>query len=282
MGAVGGFAGALNGDVISLTSRQLQPFLGQSGSLLPSSREPVLSQTDAETQLKRTLQTHQIDNILLFGGDGSLRYLPPFLKTWQIPCIGIPTTIDNNVPGSELSLGFDSACNFAYQTIDGIRATAHALPGRIFMVETLGGDCGNLALDIAAGAGAHAVLVPEYPYEKDWLSQRLVDSVEREGYALLIVCEGVAASRTLADDIPAWTKIRVRDTRLGHAQRGAAPSHRDRLLGADMARAAYEGFKNGVQSAVVVVQNGQIVLAENRPDEKILPDITRYHRINGL
>jgi 6-phosphofructokinase 1 len=283
VGSLGGFAGALEKNFVSLSPAMLIPWISQSGSVIPSSRDPVLSHSDADEKLIQALAAHQIDNMVLFGGDGSLRYLPPLLQQWGIPFVGIPTTIDNNVAGTELTLGFDSACNFAYPVIDGIRATAHALPGRIFMLETLGGDCGNLALEIAFGAGAHAVLVPEYPYENEWLGRRLAQAVELEGYGLLVICEGVSTSRTLAEVLAQETNIRVRDTRLGHAQRGAAPSHRDRALANQMARTAYEALKNGIRAGVVVVRQGQVTLHEGLLTGTLAPpDRTRYEIINHL
>jgi 6-phosphofructokinase 1 len=148
VGAIGGFSGLLNNQIFPLTTQTLLPWAGFAGSYLQSSREPVLSNSGAADHLKRAIQEHQIDNLILFGGDGTLRHIPPLLQEWGIPCIGLPTTIDNDIPGTERTLGFDSACNYAYSTIDGIIATAHALAGRIFMVETLGGYSGFLAMNI--------------------------------------------------------------------------------------------------------------------------------------
>ncbi len=284
VGATGGFAGALRGHVTPLTPMALAPWMGRGGSYLPSSREPILAVEGARTRLAALLAAHQIDNIVLFGGDGTLRHVLPLLASWGIPVIGLPTTIDNNVPGTERTLGFDSACNYAYAAIDAIHATAHALPGRIFMVETLGGDTGFIALAVAHGASAHAVLLPEFEYDDAWLSARLRDAVAREDYALLVLSEGARGARTLADDIPRWTGIRVRDTRLGHAQRGAAPSHIDRALAADMARVAHGALSDGAMAGVVVVRGSRVQLHEGALDSSPapIPDRALYNFINGL
>lgn len=284
VGAIGGFAGLLDGRLAPLTSDSVGPWAGQPGSMLPSSRDPVLSGSDAGDRLAGVLRTHGIDNLVMFGGDGSLRHIPPLLAAWGVPCIGLPTTIDNDVPGTERTLGFDSACNYAYQAIDGALATGRALPGRIFMIETLGGHTGMLALAVAQGAGAHAVLVPEYRYDDAWLARRLVDAVHRDGYALLVLSEGVAASRTLADDIPGWTGIRVRDTRLGHSQRGARPSHIDRWLAAEMARLAHRALRDGALRGMVVVRGGEAALYEGGLDgfPAQVPDRAVYDFINGI
>ena len=284
LGANGGFPGLLDRQILPLTFDTLVPWLGRGGSLLASSRDPVLNQAEAGDHLNVILRDNAVDNMVLFGGNGTLRYIPPLLREWGIPCIGLPTTIDNDVPGTEMTLGFDSACNFAYHAIDGATATAHALRGRIFLVETLGGNCGNLALAVAHGANAHAVILPEYDYEDSWLSERITNALKMDGYALVVICEGARGARTLADSIPQWTGKRVRDVRLGHAQRGGDASHRDRVLAADMAHAAYTALKNGIHIGVTCVVNGQLTIHKDNLEQFSLPtpDRALYNRINGL
>ncbi len=284
IGAFGGFPAALDGPVKPLTPDLINPWVGQAGTYLPSSREPVLSQPDARHRLNTTLASHGIDNLLLFGGNGSLKFMLPMLQSWGIACIGIPTTIDNDVPGTSLSLGFDSACNYAYQTIDGILSTAYALRGRIFVVETLGGDSGMLALAIGFGANVDAVMIKEYAYEDVWLAQRLINAVAKRGHALAVYGEGARGNRVMAETITKLAGIRVRDTRLGHAQRGSKPSHQDRTLANHFARAAFAGLKQNVLTGVTVVQNGQVSLRTETlaglPDP--VPDRNLYNLINGL
>lgn len=283
IGSRRGFEGLLEGDLIPILPADILPWAAFAGSYLPSSRVPVLKEQGNRERMARILEEHGVDNVLLFGGDGSLRHLPPIIAEQGVKCIGLPTTIDNDLAGTELTLGFDSACNFAYQAVDGARATAHALPGRIFMIETLGGYTGMLALEVAYTVGAHAVLVPEYAYDMEWLSQRLSEAVKQDGHALLILSEGVAAARTLADDIPQWTQIRVRDVRLGHAQRGACPTYGDRKLAADMAQIAFQAMLDGVVRGTVVVRKGATMLHEGPLDgfPPRLPDVPRYNFING-
>ncbi len=282
-GAQGGFPGLLTGDLVALSYGQVVPWMGRGGSILTSSRDPVLSQSDAGERIRSILQAHGIDNIVLFGGNGTLRHIPPLLREWGIPCIGIPTTIDNDVPGTELTLGFDSACNYAYQAIDGVTATAHALHGRLFMVETLGGTCGNLALAVARGAGAHAVILPEYDYQDEWLGERMKQAVAQYGFGLVVICEGARGARSLVDDLPRLTGIRMRDVRLGHAQRGGPVSHRDRVLASEMAERAYQALKGGATEGVLVVKNGALELTTFPLDQvNSPPDRAWYDHINGL
>jgi 6-phosphofructokinase 1 len=284
VGGVGGFQGVLDGHIVPLKPVLITPWIGQGGSYLQSSRKPVLNAPEAQKNLTELLVNHKIDNLLLLGGDGTQRNLAPLMEAWGITCVGIPTTIDNDVPGTEQTIGFDSACNFAHHTIDGLMATAHSLTGRIYIVETLGGHTGFLALNIALASGAHGVLVPEYEYTGEWLGRRLHEAVKRDNYALLVLSEGVADSRHLAEHIAEWTNTYTRDTRLGHGQRGAIPSHRDRLLAAHMAQTAYTALRNGMKTGTVVVQSGQVMLHQGTlvGQPVPLPDRTSYNFVNGI
>jgi len=281
-GALGGLPALVNHQWRQIRLADVLPFSALSGSLLPSSRDPILRDVHAQESARQTLSREGIDSVLLFGGDGTLRHVLPLVMGWGIPCVAVPTTIDNDVVGTEYTLGFDSACNYAYQAIDGITATATALGGRLFMVETLGGNTGYLALAIAQGGGAHAVLVPEYAYDDAWLTARLQRAAESLGYALLVLSEGVAQARTLADTLPARVGIRVRDVRLGHAQRGGTPTHKDRVFARVAADIAFESLRDG-HSGVIVQQGGQIVRVPTLPQsERAAPDRALYLHINGL
>ncbi|MCY4019080.1 MAG: 6-phosphofructokinase [Chloroflexi bacterium] len=284
IGAHDGFAGLLSGQLTEIDLAAVGLLSGRGGSWLTSSRAPALAHHDAGERLSRVLTEEKIDNLLLFGGDGTIKFVIPRLQTWGLSCIALPTTIDNDVPGTDYTLGHDSACNYAWQTIEGIRATANALPGRIFLVETLGGDSGCLALAIAYACGADAVLLPEYDFGMDWLAQRLKLAVARRGYALLLLSEGVKAAERLTNELPKITGIRVRLTRLGHAQRGAPASHIDRQRAVDMSRIAYDAFKRGARVGIVVSRDGALALQEGGATGagKPAPDYQQYAFVNGL
>lgn len=283
-GAQDGFAGLLDGRLTELDRGLLSRLSGKGGSILRSSREPVLSAPDAGDRLRAALRTQAIDNLLIFGGDGSLKHVLPLLQRWAIPGVAIPTTIDNDVAGTDYTLGHDSACNFALAAIEGIRATADALPGRIFMLETLGGYTGYLALAIAQANGADAVLLPEYDFDLDWLAGRTRAVVERAGYALVVLCEFAPGIDQLVEEIPRRSGIRLRYTALGHAQRGADASHYDRRFARDMSRLAWRALKEGLTLGTVVMREGALSLREGTmpQDDKSPPDYALYARINGL
>jgi len=284
VGAVGGFAGALAGHIAPVKPVLIGPWASRGGSYLQSSREPVLAQRDTQARITNLLANHKIDNLLLLGGGGTQRVIAPLLAAWNIPCIGIPTTIDNDVPGTDMTIGFDSACNFAHHTLDNLVMVAYSLPGRIYTVETLGGNTGFIALAVALAAGAQLVLIPEYEYTAEWLMQRLRKVVERDHYALVILSEGVPASNTIADDIRQWTGLYCRDARLGHGQRGAVPTHQDRILAAQMARVAFEALRTGESEGMAVMRNGNVTLHKGSiaglPVR--VPDRQLYSFVNGL
>jgi 6-phosphofructokinase 1 len=284
VGADGGFPAAIGSPYQVLTPRLLAAHAALGGSYLASSREPVMRDPAARAALAQRLRDESIDGILLFGGDGTLRHLPPILNEMGAACIALPTTIDNDVAHTDRTLGFDSACNFAYSSIDGALATGRALPGRIFTVETLGGGTGHLALAIASGVGAHAVLVPEIAFDLDWLAERVRSALTADGYALIVHSEGITGSRALPEQISARVGVRVRDIHLGHAQRGGHPSHLDRALAAAWAAAAHQAFIAGVRRGVLLEQRGETFLFQGDLNAHPAPGIDRdlYDFINGL
>ena len=282
LGAQGGLAGLLDDQIVDIDRSLYLLLEGRGGSVLQSSREPALQQQDARERLHAVLARHEIDNLLLFGGDGTIRHVAPLLANWGISCIVLPTTIDNDVACTDYTLGHDSACNFALGAVQGIRATAHALPGRVFLLETLGAPSGHLALAIAYASGAHLALLPEYPLEIDWLADRLRAIVASEGYALVVLSEAYPEIQRLVEVIPQRTGIRIRHTALGHAQRGADVSHRDRCIARDMSRIAWRALKDGAASGVVVLRDGALALHRGSlPSEsKPPPDRALYEFVN--
>ncbi len=287
IGARGGFSGVLAEQFMPLDARALAPLIGLGGSFLPSSRDPVLKEETNRQQLQAIFKRHGFDHLILFGGGGTLHYLPPILQTLGINCVGIPTTIDNDIAATTYSLGFHSACEFAYHAVDGIRATAGALEGRLFTLETLGGDSGMLALSIASGSSADGVLLPEYPnVDEDALAARLKAAIVRKGHALLVYNEYVQGKNELIERIAVKVGVRLRDTRLGHAQRGGTSVHMDRILAQDFARIAYGAAQQRVSYGMTVLEQSthfaflqQHFIEEDRVKA---PNPYAYNLINGI
>jgi 6-phosphofructokinase 1 len=284
LGASGGFAGMLAGQLVEIDRSLVSLLAGRGGSILRSSRAPVLQEPDARDRLLDMMRRREIDNLLLFGGDGTIQHIAPLLVSWGISCIVLPTTIDNDVAATEYTLGHDSACNFALHALAGIRATAHALPGRVFMLETLGAPSGHLALAIAYASSAHLALLPEYPLAIDWLARRLTEVVADDGCALVVLSEAYPGIDSLLREIPRRTGIRIRYTALGHAQRGADVSHRDHCVAREMSRLAWHALKDGVHNGAVVMRAGALRLQPGNlaSGNKPPPDHRLYERVNQL
>lgn len=284
IGATGGLPAVLSERFTLLTPALMAPFAALPGSYLASSREPVLKDPANQTHFADRMHKHGIDNLILFGGNGSLYHLPPIFAGLGIPCVGIPTTIDNDVAGTDRTLGFSSACQFAYAAIDGIRATGHALPGRFFTLETLGGGAGMLALEVAYAAGADGVLLPEFPgVDYDALAAHLRAALARKGHALLIYNEYITDKAEMLETLPGKVGTRVRDNRLGHAQRGAAPTAEDRMLARLWADLAYEALQSHIPMATTVWRNGAATLHEDLlTGETPQPNRARYNLVNGI
>ncbi len=284
LGAQGGFAGLLDDQLVELDCSLVSLLAGRGGSILPSSRRPALQDPKARERLSEVMRRRGIDNLLLFGGDGTIRHVAPLLARWGIAYIVLPTTIDNDVAGADYTLGHDSACNFALGVVNGIRATAHALPGRIFLLETLGAPTGHLALAIAYASGADLALLPEYPLGLDWLCERLTEIVARQGLALVVLSEAYPDIDRLVEEIPRRNGIRLRYTALGHAQRGADVSHWDRCVARDMSRVAWRAFKHGIGSGTVLWREGAALLHQGSLTSELKPppDRRQFEFINQL
>ena len=284
LGARNGMAGLLDDQLVGLDRSLVSLLAGRGGSILPSSRRPALQDPNAREKLGDVMRRRGIDNLLLFGGDGTIRHVAPLLAEWGVSCIVLPTTIDNDVAGTDYTLGHDSACNYAIPAVAAIRATAHALPGRIFLLETLGAPTGHLALAIAYASGAHLALLPEYPLDLNWLAQRLREIVARDRHALVVASEAYPDVDRLVEEIPRRTGIRLRYTALGHAQRGADVSHWDRRVARDMSRVAWRAFQDGNVSGTVLWRAGAAMLRQGSPpaEHKPPPDRRLYEYINQL
>lgn len=283
-GADGGFPKVIEGKIAPINPIIVRRLNAVGGSVLAASKVSTFTAEDTQDKLKATLKQHGIDNIVLFGDKNTLVNLPPQLQEWGIHHLGIPTAVENNIPGTEVSLGFDSACNYAIQSIDNVLATAHAVPGRAFMIETLGGKTGYIALNVAYGTGAHAVLLPEYEYTHEWLGQHLAKVMERKAFAIVVLPDGVNAIPQMSEIIPKLTGTPLHYIQLGHAQRGTSVSFLDRQLAYDMARVTYQSLREGTNAGIIAFRKGTVELT---PTEHVLedappPNRQLYNFINEL
>lgn len=255
LGVRGGFAGILSGDFLELNASDCLKFARYGGTFLGTSRDPDFAQKipAALLQLKRAGVTH----LLVLGGNGSLRGAA-VLEQAGVPVVGLPATIDNDVAGSDDSIGFDTATNFGLQILDQFRDTLEALP-RLCALETLGGDTGFLAARIGRVGGADAVLVPEVDVPGNVLAAVASDAIRCRGFAMIVASEGVPNLEPKLLELEKLLDLRLRFARPSHSMRGGKPSAHDRNLAYDLATAGVNALARD-QTGMIAWKNGAIRL----------------------
>jgi 6-phosphofructokinase 1 len=245
----GGFRGLADARIQALHADDARREQARSGTWLGSSRFPELASGDG---LERCVEALDGAALAILGGGGSLEGARR-LAAEGVPVAFIPATIDGDVAGSVLTLGMDSAVDYAVGVIDQLRVTGRSLPGRGFVLQTLGGSTGHLALAVAAAASLDDVIVPERPFDFD-----PVRFAERagDGEAIVVLSEGAGNAVEVAADLALRSGVRVHPTILGHAQRAAAPTALDRRLGLAGGRAAAELLAAGHSVFVAFAGDG--------------------------
>jgi len=262
LGVRRGFEGLLNGDMALLDSRSVSGVIGKGGTFLGSSRCEEFKAPQGLRQAVRNLNQAGVDALVVIGGDGSLRGAMA-LHEAGFPTIGVPGTIENDVPGTDLAIGVDSALNTALDAIDRIRDTASSQQ-QAFLVEVMGAACGYLALLAGIAGGAEMVCVPEVPFTLEDVEREVSSAYVRgKGHCLIAVAEGAQPhAAAIADYLRAnqqETGFTVRLTILGHIQRGGPPTAHDRLLATRLGAAAVEQLHQGASGVMVGLVDGQIV-----------------------
>lgn len=239
VGIRNGFVGLGRQEVQELDPVEVRQFANRGGAFLGTSRRPP--DITAERLMKDAAagcRSLGLSGLLVFGGNGTLAGLAEISS--EIPCAGVPATIDNDLAGSALSIGFDTACQHGIAALDAIGDTAAALTGRIFTVQTLGGDTGHLAAAIAFAGFADAVLVPEIEEPFDRVRERVSSQLGMQGRAIVVVAEGARCAGKPEALLEEALGVRVRPTVLGHMQRGGSPTATDRFLARRLGSAAVD------------------------------------------
>lgn len=248
-----GLAGALRGEVVPLDEEVCLSAARRGGTWLGSSRLPNFAAHAAA--LCDELKRQQISGLLVLGGNGSLAAAAR-LAACGLAVVGVPATIDNDVAHSDDSIGFDTAVNSGIRLLDAMRDSAESLP-RCFALETLGGDTGFLAQAVAEAGCADCVLAPERPCDETALFDAVSRVMQRRGYALLVASEGYPSLEAVLTRLAERLGTRLRFSRIGHAQRGGAPSGHDRALARRLVQVGCHLLHDGA-SGLVVVQQGVV------------------------
>jgi 6-phosphofructokinase 1 len=248
-----GWQGLAEGSTVKLAPRAVSGILHRGGTILQTFRYPEFATDEGAVPVGRTLKKLKLDGMVIIGGDGSFRGGTKLEKEFGIPVVGVPATIDNDIPGTDISIGFDTALNIAIEAVDKVKDTATS-HGRIFVIEVMGRHYGLLAAQTAVATGAEEVLVPEIPYEMDDLCRNIAKGYKRgKEHAIIIVAEGAGKASYVSYEIKERLKRSVRMVVLGHVQRGGSPSGYDRILASRLGHRATEMLLEGQHGVMVGV-----------------------------
>lgn len=277
MGVYRGFSGLIQGDFTPLQLGSVGDIIHRGGTILYSARSHEFKTLNGQDQAVRKLQEQRIDGLVVIGGDGSFRGAQQ-LTDRGFPTIGVPGTIDNDIPGTDFTIGFDTAVNTVIQCIDRIRDTATSHE-RTYIVEVMGRDAGDIAIWTGLADGAESILIPEESYQLDDIVDRLVRGTKRgKKHSIIIVAEGVGSAREIGRKIQEKTGYETRETVLGHIQRGGSPTASDRVLASRMGAKAVDLLLEGKQNQMVAIQRNEIIGIdfEKAFQMKCQPDMSIY------
>lgn len=281
VGIFRGYEGLINAELKNLDRRSVSGIINLGGTVLKTARCERFITKLGRKQAFKTLKDNSIDGVIVIGGDGSFRGAEIFGREFNFPIIGIPATIDNDVVGTDLTLGADSAVNVALDAIDKIRDTATSLE-RIFVVEVMGRNCGYIALESGLAGGCEEVLIPEKKYDIRKISHSIVEgNLKGKISWIVVVAEGAAKADIIARQIKKLTSLEARVTVLGHIQRGGRPSCRDRILAAKFGNYAVELLTRGVRAKSVGIKASKLVSIKFKEatDNKKWLDVNSYIKL---
>lgn len=256
-GVYNGYQGLIEGDIQPLSARSVSGIIRYGGTMLRSTRCEEIKTPQGVRRAVMQLKHHRIDRMVIIGGDGSMRAGAKLLGQ-GISVIGIPASIDNDIYGTDETIGFDTAMDVAVDAIDKIRDTATSF-NRVFLVEVMGREHGFLALAVGLACGAEYILIPEFAYNLPKICAELKHAKQKgKTSEIIIFAEGAGNIHKIAAFIQRRTKFSVRTSSLGYIQRGGAPSARSRILGSLFGSYAVKLIRNGQRNRLVVIRNSKI------------------------
>ncbi|MCB9234698.1 MAG: 6-phosphofructokinase [Bacteroidia bacterium] len=253
-GIMRGYEGMIDGEIIDMESGSVSNIIQRGGTILKSARSQRFRTPEGMAQAYENLQKAGIEGVVAIGGDGTFRGAKEFNSHYSIPFVGVPGTIDNDLFGTDFTLGYDTAINTAVRAIDKIRDTASS-HNRLFFVEVMGRDAGFIALRSGIGAGAECILVPETETSLESVINTLEKGWGRQkSSSIIVVAEGDEAGNAFEIAEKVTARLPHFDTRvsiLGHIQRGGSPSCMDRVLASELGMAAVEALIDGRSNVMV-------------------------------
>jgi len=256
-----GYRGMIEGDIEKMGPRSVSNIIQRGGTILKTSRSEAFFTKEGRQRAYDSLVTHAIDALVAIGGDGTFRGAVDFFEEFGIPAVGVPATIDNDVYGTDFTIGFDTAVNTALESVDKIRDTAQS-HDRIFLIEVMGRQAGFIGLAVGVAGGAEEVLIPETKSDLDTLCEKAKSwAIKQKGSRIIIVSEGdeLGGAADIGKKIAERTGIDYRVCVLGHTQRGGSPTARERILASLLGSAAVEALLGGETNVMVGEVNSRIV-----------------------
>jgi 6-phosphofructokinase 1 len=261
-GIMQGYEGMISGDIVKLGARSVGNIIQRGGTILKTARSKEFRTPEGRTKAYENLKKHGIDALVAIGGDGTLTGLHKLYEEYSIPSICMPGTIDNDIAGTDFTIGFDTATNTAVEAIDKIRDTAIS-HNRLFFIEVMGRNSGYIAINCGIAGGAVATIIPEESMTLDELFAKLDEGGKtNKKSSLVVVSEGskLGGAMELAKKFSERNNyFDIKVTILGHLQRGGSPTYFDRVLAGKMGVAAVEGLLKGEKDCMVGILKNQVV-----------------------
>jgi 6-phosphofructokinase 1 len=257
-----GYRGLLTGEIVPFKTNNVSNIVQQGGTILKTARCAEFREPEGRRQAYSGMKKEGIDALVVIGGDGSLTGARIFAQEYDIPIVGLPGTIDNDLYGTDTTIGYDTALNTIMQAVDKIRDTASSHE-RLFFIEVMGRDAGFLALNGAIAAGAEAAIIPEIWTEVDQLEELIKNGFRKsKNSSIVLVAESeitggaIGMAERVKKEYPQYD---VRVTILGHIQRGGSPTASDRILASRMGAAAIDALMEDQRNVMIGIQNDNII-----------------------
>lgn len=277
-GIMRGYDGMIEGDLVKLGARSVGNIIQRGGTILKTARSEEFMTSAGRKKAYENLKKEGIDALVAIGGDGTFTGLHKFYEEYQVPSVCIPGTIDNDLPGTDYTIGYDTATNTAVEAIDRIRDTALS-HNRLFFVEVMGRNSGYIAMNSGIAGGATAIIIPEEKITFDQFYNMLGANKESSKKSnLIVVAEGskIGDANSLAKQVAERSSyFDIKVTILGHLQRGGSPTYFDRVLASKMGIAAVEGLLEGKKDVMVGIKDNKMVYNDFN---SIMTD--KYHEID--
>lgn len=255
-----GYDGLVNDEIKEFTTESVSNVIAKGGTILKSARSKAFMTPEGRKQAYEVMQQEKIDALVVIGGNGSLTGAKIFADEFNVPCIGLPGTIDNDLYGTDLTIGYDTTLNTIMECVDKIRDTANSHE-RIFFVEVMGRDAGFLAQNSAIASGAEAAIIPEDSTDADQLEHFIGRGIRKsKNSSIVIVSESPKCGAMFyADRVKReYPQYDVRVSILGHLQRGGSPSARDRILASRLGAGAIDAILDGQRNVMIGIRNDKV------------------------